>query len=220
MKRHKSRITLLNDSQEDNSMRGDDRQQDGLFSYLSPEQRVPRNHPLRRLRPLVDEVLGVLSSRFNKMYARVGRPSIAPEKLLRALLLQGLYTVRSERLLMEQLDYNLLFRWFVGLSMDDAVWDASTFCKNRDRLLDGEIAKKFMVGVLNLPQVRQLLSSEHFSVDGTLIEAWASMKSFVRKDDSGPPPPADGGRNAERDFHGEKRSNDTHASTTDPDARL
>src|SRR5207344_2666908 len=147
MKIHKSRITLVNDSQEDNSMRGDDRQQDGLFSYLSPEQRVPRNHPLRRLRPLVDEVLGALSSRFNKMYARVGRPSIAPEKLLRALLLQGLYSVRSERLLMEQLDYNLLFRWFVGLAMDDRIWDATVFTKNRDRLLRGDIARAFFTQV-------------------------------------------------------------------------
>jgi transposase len=158
------------------------------------------------------------------LYARDGRPSIPPERLLRALLLQAFYTVRSERQLMEQLDYNLLFRWFVGLSADDPVWDATVFCKNRDRLLDGDIAAKFFAGVLNLPKVHKLLSSEHFSVDGTLIEAWASMKSFVPKDGSNPP--ADkghgggGGRNAERDFHGEKRTNDTHFSTTDPDARL
>ena len=201
-------------------MRGEERKAEGMFSYVRLEERVPQGHPLRAIRALVDAVLGELSVEFETLYSRVGRPSIPPEHLLRALLLQAFYTVRSERLLMEQLDYNLLFRWFVGLSMDDAVWDASTFCKNRDRLLDGDIAAKFMAGVLNLPQVKQLLSSEHFSVDGTLIEAWASMKSFVRKDGSDPPPPADGGRNAERDFHGEKRSNDTHASTTDPDARL
>jgi transposase len=158
------------------------------------------------------------------LYSRDGRPSIAPERLLRALLLQAFYTVRSERQLMEQLDYNLLFRWFVGLSADDAVWDATVFCKNRDRLLDGDIANKFFVAVLNLPQVRKLLSSEHFSVDGTLIEAWASMKSFVPKDGGDPPSRqgrgGSGGRNAERNFHGEKRCNDTHSSTTDPDARL
>jgi len=201
-------------------VRGEERKGEGMFSYVRLEERVPQEHPLRAIRALVDGVLNELSVEFEKLYSRVGRPSIAPEHLLRALLLQAFYTVRSERQLMEQLDYNLLFRWFVGLSMDDAVWDASTFCKNRDRLLDGDIAAQFMAGVLNLPQVKQLLSSEHFSVDGTLIEAWASMKSFVRKDGSGPPPPADGGRNAERDFHGEKRSNDTHASTTDPDARL
>jgi transposase len=166
----------------------------------------------------------VLSRVFAKLYARDGRPSIPPERLLRALLLQAFYTVRSERQLMEQLDYNLLFRWFVGLSADDPVWDATVFCKNRDRLLDGDIARKFMSSVLNLPEVRQLLSSEHFSVDGTLIEAWASMKSFVPKDGSDHPQGksqgGSGGRNAERDFHGEKRKNDTHCSTTDPDARL
>jgi transposase len=201
-------------------VRGEDSKPEGMFSYVRLEERVPRDHPLRAVRALVDEVLAELSVEFEKLYARVGRPSIPPEHLLRALLLQAFYTVRSERQLMEQLNYNLLFRWFVGLSMDDAVWDASTFCKNRDRLLDGDIAAKFMTGVLNLPQVRTLLSSEHFSVDGTLIEAWASMKSFARKDGSDPPPPAGGGRNAERDFHGEKRTNDTHASTTDPDARL
>jgi transposase len=161
-----------------------------------------------------------MSRAFASLYARDGRPSIPPERLLRALLLQAFYTVRSERQLMEQLNYNLLFRWFVGLSADDPVWDATVFCKNRDRLLDGDIAAKFFVGVLNLNQVRGLLSSEHFSVDGTLIEAWASMKSFVPKDAGPPPSDQGGGRNAERDFHGEKRKNDTHASTTDPDARL
>lgn len=201
-------------------VRGADRKWEGMFSYVRVEERVPSGHPLRAIRTLVDAVLSELSPAFETLYARVGRPSIPPEHLLRALLLQAFYTVRSERLLMEQLDYNLLFRWFVGLSMDEAVWDATVFCKNRDRLLDGDVAAKFMAGVLNLPQVKKLLSSEHFSVDGTLIEAWASMKSFVPKDGSGPPPAAAGGRNAERDFHGEKRSNDTHASTTDPDARL
>jgi transposase len=201
-------------------MRGEDRKPARMFSYVGLEERVPREHPLRAMRALVDAVLAELSVEFEKLYARVGRPSVPPERLLRALLLQAFYTVRSERLLMEQLDYNLLFRWFVGLSMDDAVWDATVFCKNRDRLLDGDIAAKFMAGVLVLPQVKKLLSSEHFSVDGTLIEAWASMKSFVAKDGSGPPPAGGAGRNGERDFHGEKRANDTHASTTDPDARL
>ncbi len=201
-------------------MRGEDRQSAGMFSYVRLEERVPGDHPLRAIRVLVDAALKELSRAFAALYARVGRPSVPPERLLRALLLQAFYTIRSERLLMEQLDYNLLFRWFVGLSMDDDVWDATVFCKNRDRLLDGDIAAKFLGSVLSLPQVRKLLSSEHFSVDGTLIEAWASMKSFVPKDGSGPPPAAGGGRNAERDFHGEKRSNDTHASTTDPDARL
>src|SRR5947209_2680514 len=169
---------------------------------LGCEARVPKDHPLRPIRQIVDEALGALSPEFEKLYARFGRPSIPPERLLRALLLQAFYSVRSERQLMEQLDYNLLFRWFVGLSTDDPVWDATVFCKNRDRLLDGDIARKFMTVVLNLPQVRQLLSSEHFSVDGTLTEAWASMKSFVPKDGSDPPA-AGGGRNAERDFHGE-----------------
>jgi transposase len=204
-------------------MRGDDRGPEGLFSYLRLEQRIPADHPLRAIREVVDAALRTLSRDFNKLYARDGRPSIAPERLLRALLLQAFYTVRSERQLMEQINYNLLFRWFVGLSIDDPVWDATTFCKNRDRLLDGDIANKFFVAVLNLPQVRKLLSSEHFSVDGTLIEAWASMKSFVPRDndgESGKSGPPEGGRNAERDFHGEKRKNDTHSSTTDPDARL
>jgi transposase len=200
-------------------MRGKDQRSEVLFSYVSLETRIPADHPLRPIREIVNEALRKLSPAFSKLYAREGRPSIPPERLLRALLLQAFYTVRSERQLMEQLNYNLLFRWFVGLSTDDLVWDATVFCKNRDRLLDGDIAHKFMTALLNLPQVRQLLSSEHFSVDGTLIEAWASMKSFVRKDDNSPPAPG-GGRNAERDFHGEKRKNDTHFSTTDPDARL
>src|ERR1041384_3721152 len=201
-------------------VRGEDRKSVGMFSYVRLEERVPRDHPLRAIRTLVDAVLAELSPSFEGLYARVGRPSVPPERLLSALLLQAFYTVRSERQLMEQLDYNLLFRWFVGLSADDPLWDATTFCKNRDRLLDGDIAAKFFVSVLNLPQVRKLLSSEHFSVDGTLIEAWASMKSFVPKDGGGKPPSSKSGgsRNAERDFHGEKRKNDTHSSTTDPDS--
>jgi len=201
-------------------MRGEDQGSEGFFSYVRLETRIPADHPLRSIRELVDTALRDLSRSFDKLYARDGRPSIPPERLLRALLLQAFYTVRSERQLMEQLDYNLLFRWFVGLSADDPVWDATVFCKNRDRLLDGDIAARFFAGVLNLPQVRKLLSSEHFSVDGTLIEAWASMKSFVPRDDAKPPSAERGGRNAERDFHGEKRRNDTHSSTTDPDARL
>ena len=202
-------------------MRGEDQRSEGFFSYVRLETRIPADHPLRAIRELVDAALAELSRAFDKLYAREGRPSIPPERLLRALLLQAFYTVRSERQLMEQLDYNLLFRWFVGLSADDPVWDATVFCKNRDRLLDGDIAAKFMTSVLNLPQTRKLLSSEHFSVDGTLIEAWASMKSFVPKDGGKPPSgTGGGGRNAERDFHGEKRKNDTHSSTTDPDARL
>lgn len=205
-------------------MRGEDQRSEGIFSYVRLEQRIPVDHPLRAIRELVDAALRELSRDFSKLYAREGRPSVPPEQLRRALLLQAFYTVRSERQLMEQLDYNLLFRWFVGLSMDDRVWDATVFCKNRDRLLDGDIAAKFFVRVLNLPQVRKTLSSEHFSVDGTLIEAWASMKSFVANDGGDPPPEkglgGSGSRNAERDFHGEKRNNDTHSSTTDPDARL
>jgi transposase len=204
------------------AVRGQDHRSDGLFSYVRLEDRVPQGHPLRAIRELVDAALKELSRAFGKLYAREGRPSIPPERLLRALLLQAFYTVRSERQLMEQLNYNLLFRWFVGLGMDDAVWDPTVFSKNRDRLLKGDIARKFMNSVLNLPQVRTLLSSEHFSVDGTLIEAWASMKSFVPKDDGDTPSDGDagGGRNVDRDFHGERRSNDTHFSTTDPDARL
>jgi transposase len=199
---------------------GDDRSEEMMFSYLRPEQRVPKEHPLRPIREIVDRALESLSPQFAALYSHTGRPSIAPEQLLRALLLQAFYTVRSERQLMEQLEYNLLFRWFVGLSsMDAPVWDATTFSKNRDRLLDGDIARAFMAAVLNQPEVRQLLSREHFSVDGTLIEAWASMKSFRAKDGSDEPPTG-GGRNAARNFHGQKRTNETHASTTDPDARL
>ena len=199
-------------------MRGADRQTGRLFSYASPESLVPMDHPLRLIRPLVNAALDRLSGRFERMYAATGRASIAPEKLLRALLLQAFFTVRSERQLMEQLTYNMRFRWFVGLSMDAPVWDVTVFTKNRDRLLAGDIACGFLAAVLADPQVRPLLSDEHFSVDGSLIEAWASMKSFRPKDGSGEPPTP--GRNGERDFHGEKRSNETHASTTDPDARL
>jgi transposase len=200
-------------------MRGDDKQQSGMFSYLSAEQRVPQDHPLRAMRTMVDEAFGELSPRFAKLYAKRGRPSIAPEKLLRALLLQVLYTIRSERQLMEQLDYNLLFRWFVGLSMDDAIWDVTVFTKNRERLLKGKIAQALFEQVLEQAQHRGLLSAEHFTVDGTLIEAWAGHKSFQRKDQP-PQPPADGGSNPTVNFHGEQRRNDTHQSTTDPEALL
>jgi transposase len=199
-------------------MRGVDRQTGKLFSYLSPEAMVPEDHPLRVIRPLVNAALERLSPKFNEIYSVIGRPSIPPEKLLRALLLQAFFTVRSERQLMEQLTYNMLFRWFVGLSMDAPVWDVTVFTKNRERLLSRDVAVAFLQAILADPQVKPLLSDDHFSVDGTLIEAWASMKSFRPKDGSGEPPEA--GRNGERDFHGEKRSNETHASTTDPDARL
>ena len=198
-------------------MRGRDERGEGLFSYVDLEARVPADHPLRAIRVLVDEALAALSADFALLYSTTGRPSIAPEKLLRALLLQAFYTIRSERQLMEQLGYNLLFRWFVGLSMDAPVWDATVYSKNRDRLVAGDVAARFLQAVLHGARVRRLLSDEHFSVDGTLIEAWASMKSFRRKDDGGDPP---AGRNAERDFRGERRSNATHASTTDADARL
>ena len=199
-------------------MRGLDRQTAAMFSYLSPEAMVPAGHPLRLIRPVVNAALERLSGEFDKLYATGGRDSIAPEKLLRALLLQAFYSVRSERQLMEQITYNMLFRWFVGLSMDASVWDVTVFTKNRDRLVQGDIARKFFQALLAVPEVAALLSSEHFSVDGTLLDAWASMKSFRPKDGSGEPPAP--GRNGERDFHGEKRSNETHASTTDPDARL
>ena len=200
-------------------MRGDDLQQDAMFSYVSPERRVPADHPLRPIRRMVDEVLKGLSRRFDTLYSTTGRPSIAPEKLLRTLLLQVLYTVRSERLLLEQLDYNLLFRWFVGLNMDDPVWDATVFSKNRERLLKGEVAQAFFEQVLKLARQQDLLSDEHFTVDGTLIEAWAGQKSFQKKDTPSGPPSDDPG-NPTVDFHGEKRSNQTHQSKTDPEARL
>ena len=199
-------------------MRGGDVRSEALFSYLSCEARVPLDHPLRPIQKIVDEALGALTGKFDKLYAKFGRPSLPPEKLLRALLLQAFYSVRSERQLMEQLGYNLLFRWFVGLSLDAEVWDVTVFTKNRERLIAGDIASKFMAAVLNQEQVKALLSDDHFAVDGTLIEAWASMKSFRPKDGSGEPPAP--GRNGERDFHGEKRSNETHASITDPNARL
>src|SRR5579885_3586290 len=199
-------------------MRGRLRDQSALFSYIRPEERIPATHPLRKVRELVREVLKELTHSFGKLYSLEGRPSIPPEQLLSALLLQVFYGIRSERQLMEQLNYNLLFRWFVGLSMDAPVWDVTVFTKNRDRLLEGEVAGKLFAAVLGQPRVKVLLSDEHFSVDGTLIEAWASLKSFRPKDGGGQPPGP--GRNADSNFHGEKRSNETHASTTDPDARL
>ena len=199
-------------------MRGDDEQSGHLFSYVSPEHRVPADHPLRAIRAMTDAALDRLSSRFDRLYATTGRPSIPPEHLLRALVLQVLYSVRSERLLMEQLEYNLLFRWFVGLGMDDAVWVPTTFSKNRDRLLDGDIARVFFEDVVAQARGRQLLSDEHFTVDGTLLEAWASQKSFTRKDHASQPPDDPG--NPTVNFHGERRSNQTHQSTTDPDSRL
>jgi transposase len=201
-------------------MRGSDKRAGELFSYVDLEQRVRSDHPLRAIRALTDTALEALSGDFAALYSGLGRPSIAPEMLLRAMLLQAFYSVRSERQLMERLEFDLLFRWFVGLGIDDVVWDHSTFSKNRDRLLEGEIAARFLAAVLAQPRVKRLLSSEHFSVDGTLIEAWASMKSFRPKEppDAGSTPA--GGRNAPADFRGEKRSNQTHRSTTDPDARL
>jgi transposase len=201
-------------------VRGDDNRTGKLFSYVDLEARVRRDHPLRAIRTIVNEALSALEREFSGLYAPIGRPSIPPEKLLRAMLLQAFYSIRSERLLMERLEYDLLFRWFVGIGVDDAVWDHSVFSKNRDRLLEGDIAAKFLAAVLAQPKVNKLLSSDHFSVDGTLIEAWASIKSVKPKDGSGGPPAQGGGRNAEADFHGQKRSNDSHASTTDPDARL
>lgn len=200
-------------------MRGADEQQSTMFSYLSPEQRVPADHPLRAIRQICDRVLAQLSDLFATMYSELGRPSVAPEKLLRALLLQVLYTVRSERMLMEQLNYNLLFRWFVGLNMDDAVWHPTVYTKNRDRLLQADVAKLFFELVVAEAKKRNLMSDEHFTVDGTLLEACASLKSFKKMDGEEAPPPDDPG-NPTVDFHGEKRSNQTHASTTDPDALL
>jgi len=200
-------------------MRGSDNQQSAMFSYLSPEQRVPADHPLRAIRRMTDQALDQLSPEFEKMYSTLGRPSIAPEKLLRALLLQVLYTIRSERLLMEQMDYNLLFRWFVGLNLDDPVWDPTVFTKNRDRLLKADIARLFFERVREQARDLDLLSDEHFTVDGTLLEAWASLKSF-QKADGGSAPPTDDPGNPTVDFHGEKRSNATHVSRTDPEALL
>lgn len=194
-------------------MRGDDTQQAAMFSYVAPEQRVPKDHPLRAIRRMVDRALKEMSKDFSRMYAMEGRPSIPPEQMLRSLVLQVLYSIRSERLLIEQLEYNLLFRWFVGLSMDDAVWHHSSYSKNRDRLIASEVAAKFFERIRRQAEEAGLLSDEHFTVDGTLIEAWASMASFRRKDGQ------DSGDKGE-DFHGEKRSNQTHASMSDPDARL
>jgi transposase len=200
-------------------MRGPDEQQEWMFSYISADKRVPKTHPLRAIRTMVDVILKDLSPLFESLYAKTGRPSIAPEKLLRALLLQVLYSVRSERLLMEQLDYNLLFRWFVGLSMDDEIWDATVFSKNRDRLLEGDVARAFFERVLIHAREHRLLSDEHFTVDGTLIEAWAGQKSFKKRGSSSGSSTDDPG-NPTVDFRGETRTNDTHQSTTDPDARL
>jgi transposase len=205
-------------------MRGTDKRSGELFSYVDLEQRVPADHPLRAIREVVGTALAALSGDFAGLYSGMGRLSIAPEMLLRAMLLQAFYSIRSERQLMERLEFDLLFRWFVGLGVDEPVWDHSSFSKNRDRLLDGDIAAKFLAAVLAQPRVKRLLSSEHFSVDGTLIEAWASMKSFKPRQapggDDGGDDHRDGGRNAPADFKGEKRSNATHASTTDPDALL
>src|ERR1700687_6124680 len=199
-------------------MRGDGEQSGQLFSYLSPEQRVPADHPLRAIRVMTDATLDRLSPRFEAMYAKTGRPSIPPEHLLRALLLQVRYAVRSERMLMEQLEYNLLFRWFVGLNTDDPVWDPTVFSKNRDRLLAANVAALFFQAVLDEAKARDLISDEHFTVDGTLLDAWAGLKSFKKGGDDDPPPDDPG--NPTVNFHGEPRSNATHASTTDPDAKL
>jgi transposase len=207
-------------------VRGSDELSGSLFSYVDLEARVRCDHPLRTILEIANAALKELTKDFEALYSGLGRPSIAPEKLLRAMLLQAFYGIRSERQLMERIEFDLLFRWFVGLGVDEAAWDHSTFSKNRDRLLAGEIAGKFLRAILAQPNVRRLLSSDHFSVDGTLIEAWASIKSFRRKSlpptGSGDGSDGDGGsgRNAERNFHGEKRSNETHASTTDPEAKL
>ena len=199
-------------------MRGDDLQQQAMFSYISPEARVPKDHPLRPIQIMVDNALFDLAPLFKEMYSHTGRPSIPPEQILRALLLQIFYSIRSERMLVEQLEYNLLFRWFVGLSMDDDVWNHSVFSKNRDRLIKHDVATRFFETIRRQAERAGLLSNEHFTVDGTLIEAWASMKSFRPKDDQDPP--TSGGRNSEVDFKGQQRKNETHQSTTDPDARL
>jgi transposase len=199
-------------------MRGRDDRAEGLFSYVRLEERVPPDHPLRAIKALADEALKALNARFEGLYSPMGRPSIPPEMLLRATLLQALFSVRSERMLIEQINYNLLFRWFVELPMDAEVWHATVFTHNRDRLLEADVAREFLAALLALPKIKGLLSSEHFSVDGTLIDAWASMKSFRPKDGSGEPPAR--GRNGERNFRKERRSNETHASTSDPDARL
>lgn len=200
-------------------MRGPDTHTADMFSYLSPEARVRADHPLRAIRLMTDEVLRTLSPLFDRMYSDIGRPSIPPEQLLRALLLQGLYTIRSERLLMEDIDYSILFRWFIGLGLDEPIWVASVFSKNRDRLLEADVASAFFDAVVDQARAAGLMSDEHFTVDGTMLEAWASLKSFQRKD-AGPTPPPDDPGNPTINFHGEPRKNDTHASTTDPDAQL
>src|SRR3954463_14988702 len=200
-------------------MRGADQSQSAMFSYLSPETRVRREHPLRAIRAMVDRALAEMSPLFDQMYSEMGRPSIPPEKLLRAQLLQMLYSVRSERLLMEEIDYSILFRWFVGLNLDEDVWDATTFTKNRDRLLEGAVAKEFLAQVVERAREAGLVSDEHFSVDGTLLEAWATLNSFQAKEQKAGAPPDDPG-NPSVDFHGQKRSNDTHEPKTDPDAKL
>ncbi len=200
-------------------MRGADHQQADMFSYLSPEQRVRKDHPLRAVRGMTDEILFNMSALLDAMYAQGGRPSIPPEKLLRAQLLQMLYSVRSERLLMEEIDYSILFRWFVGLNLDEKVWDATTFTKNRDRLLEAAVAREFLLQVVERAREAGLVSDEHFTVDGTLLEAWASLKSFQSKEEKSDTPPDDPG-NPTVDFHGQKRSNETHESKTDPDAKL
>ncbi|HEY3458928.1 MAG TPA: IS5 family transposase [Bryobacteraceae bacterium] len=199
-------------------MRGTDHQQGDMYSYISPEARVRGDHPLRKIRSMADEALTNLSRRFDSMYAKLGRPSIAPEKLLRAQLVQMLYSIRSERLLMEEIDYSVLFRWFVGMNLDEPVWDATVFTKNRNRLLEGDVAREFLGEVVRQAQSKGLTSDEHFTVDGTLIEAWASLKSFQRKDQTNPPPDDPG--NPTVNFHGERRRNETHESTTDADALL
>ncbi len=199
-------------------MRGIDHQQADMYSYLSPEMRVRADHPLRAIRTMADRALANMSERFDGMYAKTGRPSIPPEKLLRAQLIQMLYSVRSERLLMEEIDYSMLFRWFVGMNLDEPVWDVTVFTKNRDRLLEGDVAREFLCEVVEQARQKNLTSDEHFTVDGTLIEAWASLKSFQRKDGKNTPPEDPG--NPTVNFHGEKRSNETHESTTDPDALL
>src|SRR6202521_834502 len=197
-------------------MRGQDKQQADMFSYLSPEARVRNDHPLRAIRTMADQALKKMSPRFEAMYSKTGRPSIPPEKLLRAQLIQMLYSVRSERLLMEEIDYSVLFRWFVGMNLDEPVWDVTVFTKNRDRLLGGDVAREFLCEVVKQAQEKNLTSDEHFTVDGTLIEAWASLKSFRRKGESNRPPDDPG--NPTVDFHGENRSNQMHESTTDPEA--
>jgi len=199
-------------------MRGRQSHQGAMFSYVSLEERVPAKHPLRAIRAVVDEVLAGMDGAFAGLYASTGRPSIPPEQVLKALLLQAFYSIRSERQLTEQLDFNLLFRWFVGLGVDDPVWHPTVFTKNRDRLLAGDVAGAFLGAVVAHAKVKGLLSDERFSVDGTLIEAWASVKSFRPKDGGGEPPGP--GRNGERYVHGERRSNETHASVTDPEAKL